>query len=320
MNGFMMLRVLFIILIMPAAVSAWELGALGKFQFEKVNERVYVMHGPLEEPNVVNQGFMNNPGIIVADKGIIVVDPGGTYPVGKEVLQEIAKISPLPIVAVFDTHIHGDHWLANQAIKEAYPAAKMYAHEQMIQQANSSAGLEWIELMDRSTKGQSQGTVIVAPTLAVEQSDEFEIAGQHFRIHSILPSHTNTDIMLEHIESGTLFLGDNGFVDRLGRFDESSSMHGNIDSLQYARTLNMKVYVPGHGPSGDADKVIKPFLDYLVSLNTDVRNGFDDGLQDYEIKDKIITQFEAYKNWSGFDKNFGKHINKMYLEIEELDL
>lgn len=315
-----MIRILFFLLIVPAVVSAWELGELGPFQFEKVNDRVYVMHGPLEEPNVANQGFMNNPGLIVGEKGLIIIDPGGTYPVGKQVLQEIKKISPLPVVAVFDTHIHGDHWLANQAIKEAYPTVKMYAHPQMIKQASSSEGLQWIELMERSTKGQSKGTVIVSPTLSVEQSDELEIAGQHFRIHSILPAHTNTDIMIEHVESGTLFLGDNGFLKRLGRFDESSSIHGNIDSLQYARKLNMNVYVPGHGQSGDADTVIKPFLEYLVRLHKVVKQGFDNDQLDYEIKDNVIAQFESYKYWAGFDKNFGKHINKMYLEIEALDL
>jgi glyoxylase-like metal-dependent hydrolase (beta-lactamase superfamily II) len=305
---------------MPVAVSAWELGELGHFQFEKINDQAYVMHGPLEEPNKANQGFMNNPGIIVAEKGIIVVDPGGTYPVGKQVLKEIEKISRLPVVAVFDSHIHGDHWLANQAIKEAYPEVKMYAHPQMIKQANSSPGLQWIDLMERTTEGQSRGTVIVSPTLSVDQSDEIEIIGQHFRIHSILPAHTNTDIMLEHVESRTLFMGDNSFVNRMGRFDESSSMHGNIDSLKYAKKLHMKVYVPGHGPSGDADTVINPFLDYLVRLQRAVKKGFDNDLEDYEIKDNIIAQFEAYKNWTGFDKNFGKHVNKMYLEIENLDL
>jgi hypothetical protein len=28
--------------------------------FEKIADNVYVMHGPLDEPNVKNRGFMNN--------------------------------------------------------------------------------------------------------------------------------------------------------------------------------------------------------------------------------------------------------------------
>jgi glyoxylase-like metal-dependent hydrolase (beta-lactamase superfamily II) len=35
------------------------------------------------------------------------------------------KITNKPIVAVFNTHVHGDHWLGNQAIVERYPAVKI---------------------------------------------------------------------------------------------------------------------------------------------------------------------------------------------------
>jgi len=48
-----------------------------------------------------------------------------------------------------------------------------------------------------------------------------------------------------------------------------------------------------------------------------VQTGFDDGLQGYEIKEKVIQQFSGYQSWAGFDTNFGRHINKMFLEIEE---
>ena len=51
-----------------------------------------------------------------AQDGVILVDPGSTYQVGKQVLAEIKKVTTKPVVAVFNTHIHGDHWLGNQAI------------------------------------------------------------------------------------------------------------------------------------------------------------------------------------------------------------
>jgi len=133
----------------------------------------------------------------------------------------------------------------------------------------------------------------------------------------MIPAHTNTDIMIEHVESKTLFLGDNSFAHRLGSFDSSASMLGNIKALQYATELKMTTYVPGHGKTGDSDAAVKPFLDYLLQIQTVVKAGFDDDLEDFEIKDKSIGQFAAYKDWEGFDGNFGRHINSMYLEIEK---
>jgi len=298
-------------------IYAWDLGEEGTFHFEKVNQNVYVMHGPLSEPNAANQGFMNNPGLIVSAKGLIIVDPGSAYGVGKEVLKEIEKISDKPILAVFNSHIHGDHWLANQAVKEKYPDVKIYGHPDMITQANGEQGIIWVDMMKRLTEGKTEGTKVVAPEFAVNQGDAIEVDGQHFRIHSMVPAHTNTDIMIEHIESKTLFLGDNSFYQRMGRFDGSASMLGNIKVLGYATDMNMTTYVPGHGRTGKSDTAVKPFLDYLIKVKEVVQTGFDDDLQDFEIKEKVIGQFDEYKSWQGFATNFGKHINSMYLEIEK---
>ncbi|MDX2504395.1 MAG: MBL fold metallo-hydrolase [Gammaproteobacteria bacterium] len=308
-----------LLLILSPAVYAWDLGVEGSYQFEKINSNVYVMHGPLGEPSAANQGFMNNPGIIVSKNGLIVVDPGGTYPVGKQVLAEIKKISDKPVLAVFNTHIHGDHWLANQAVKETYPQAKIYGHPAMILQANGEQGITWVDMMMRMTEGKSKGTEVVAPDLAINHSEAITVDGQNFRIHAIVPAHTNTDIMIEHIESKTLFLGDNSFYQRLGRFDSSASMLGNIKALEYASQMNMAVYVPGHGQSGKSDTAIKPFQDYLLRIKEVVQEGFDNEMQDFEIKEQVIGQFDDYKSWEGFATNFGKHINSMYLEIEKLD-
>ena len=41
---------------------------------------------------------------------------------------------------------------------------------------------------------------------------------------------------------------------------------------------------------------------------------------DYEIKPITIKQLTAYRSWHGFDEQFGKHIGKMLLEVETLDL
>jgi len=297
--------------------SAWDLGKEGNFKFEQVNKNIYVMHGPLSEPSPSNQGFMNNPGLIVSEHGLIVIDPGSAYQVGVQVLKEIEKISDKPVLAVFNTHIHGDHWLANQAIKEKYPDAKIYGHPAMIKQANGEQGIIWVDMMLRLTDGKTEGTKVVAPGFSVNQDSLIEVDGQKFRIHSMIPAHTNTDIMIEHVQSKTLFLGDNSFYKRMGRFDGSSSMLGNIDALRYAADLNMDIYIPGHGQTGKSDTAIKAFLDYLLRVKEVVQAGFDDDLQDFEIKEKVIGQFSDYSSWHGFDTNFGKHINSMYLEIEK---
>jgi glyoxylase-like metal-dependent hydrolase (beta-lactamase superfamily II) len=300
---------------------AWTIEGLGDYQFDKLGTNSYVMHGPIDEPNVENRGFMNNPSMVIGADGVIVIDPGGTYQTGLEVIKEIKKITNKPIVAVFNTHIHGDHWLGNQAIMEKYPDVKIYAHPDMITQAKNGEGDRWISIMNTSTEGLSNGTIAVYPTNATTDKQIIHASGETFKIHNDITgvAHTNTDIMIEHINSGTLFLGDNDFINRFGRFDNTSDIHGNIKALEYAINLRLDYYVPGHGPSGDAKSAVIPFLNYLNIIKEEAEKGYEQDLADYEIKPFADKRLTEYKDWLGYDNQLGKHIGKMLLEIETLD-
>ncbi|MBA5249836.1 MAG: MBL fold metallo-hydrolase [Gammaproteobacteria bacterium] len=303
------------------AIVAWLLCNSNGYKFDKIADNVYVMHGPLDEPNPENKGFMNNPGLVIGASGVIVVDPGGTYQVGKNVIENIEAITDKPIVAVFNTHVHGDHWLGNQAIVERYPNVKIYAHKNMIAQAKDSEGERWVALMSDLTEGASNGTIPTYPTHVTKNLQIIDAGGERFKIHHDITgvAHTNTDIMVEHIRSKTLFLGDNGLLHRQGRFDATSDMHGNIKVLEYAIDLGLDYYVPGHGATGNAETAVLPFLNYLRIVRDEVKKGYADDLADYEIKPIANKKLIAYHDWHGYESNVGKHIGKMFLEIETRD-
>lgn len=301
--------------ILPLSLQAWEL-PVGEFEFEAVTDNVYVMHGPRSQPNPDNQGFMNNPGLIVGATGLILIDPGSSLQVGNKILEEVAKISDKPVIAVFNSHIHGDHWLGNQSVRLAYPQVDIYAHASTVTQALGGEGANWLQLMSRLTEGQTDGTEIVTANKTAKHGDRIIIAGEEFRIHSLLPSHTDTDIMIEHVASRTIFTGDNCFKLRLGRFDGSSSIVGTIDALEYLQEFNFDYVVPGHGPSGSSEQALMPYLDYLRKLREVVTAGQEAELEDYEIKQKVLPRFADLTDWSEFDSLFGRNLNKMYLELE----
>jgi len=95
---------------------------MADYKATQISASSYVIHGSLETPTPGNQGFMNNPAFIIGDAGVIVIDAGATLQVGELLLKIIKSISDLPVVATFSTHIHGDHWLGNQALTEAVSA------------------------------------------------------------------------------------------------------------------------------------------------------------------------------------------------------
>ena len=300
--------------------NAWIIKDIGEYQFEPIAKNIFVIHGPVGTPSVDNQGFMNNPAIVIGETGVIVIDPGSAYHIGKKVITEIEKITKKPIIAVFNTHAHGDHWLGNQAIVERYPNIKIYAHPKMLKQTQEGDSDFWLDIMNDYTQGQTKDTKAVYPTDSVAHLQRITLDSEQFIIHSpTQKAHTDTDIMIEHVSSQTLFLGDNAIIDFLGAFDASSDMHSNVKALEYAVNLKLKNYVPGHGQTGTPEVAINSFLDYLAIVKQEAEKGFKEDLSGYEVKPLAIKKLQAYKHWAAFDEQIGKHIGKMLQEVEALD-
>ncbi len=312
--------ILFMVLTVTVSYG-WKLADYGDLKFQKANANVYIMHGPAEEPSVKNQGFMNNPAFIESKNGLIVIDPGGNYNVGKKVLEEIEKVSKKPIIAVMNTHKHGDHWFANVAIAKKYPKVPIYAHPNMIKEVKAGEADKWYGILDRLSHNLKGTKPYKFPNHELKDGQKIDIDGQKFLIHHPKKAHTDTDIIIEHLNSSTIFLGDNVMKNRFGGFDESSSILGNIALLEnIKKDTNAKLYVPGHGPSGKKDETIDPFLNYMKILVKYAQKAYDNDEEYYTVKPEAIKALSAYKNWDAFDHQMGKHLNKAYREIEAKDM
>lgn len=280
----------------------------------KVTERVFVIHGPNAMPTPENQGFMNNPGWVLTKAGVVVIDPGGSLQVGEMLLKKIAAVTQQPVVAVFNSHIHGDHWLANQAIRKAYPKAVIYAHPKMIAAAGE-AGETWVNLMDRLTEGATRGTRPVPPNMAVEDGETLKLGDMSFRFYHNGKAHTDGDIIIEVIEEKVVFLGDNVVSQRTARMDDGD-FRGNIEIIETVLKASTAThYVPGHGQTGDR-KLAEGYRDYLKALLASIKKYYDQGMSDFEMKDKVVADLAAYKDWAMFDSEMGKLISLAYLKVE----
>src|SRR5262245_10539901 len=166
---------------------------------EKIAAHTYVIHGPREIASAANQGFMNNPAFVVTGDGVVVIDPGSSLQAGRMVLKQLRKITNKPVTHVLNTHVHGDHWLGNQAVRDAYPDAVLMAHPEMIRRVKGVAE-EWVTLMARLSGGFTEGTQAVVPTVAIGDGEALKTGGLTFRIHAPPDAHSQTDIMIEVVD------------------------------------------------------------------------------------------------------------------------
>lgn len=295
-------------------VPSLSAAAIKDYPFEQVAENTWVIHGPLEMPNVGNQGFMNNPGIVLTSKGAVIIDPGSSMQAGEMVLRMLKAVTDKPVVAVFNTHIHGDHWLGNQAIKAAYPDAPVYGHTEMLAMIEDGVGDTWVDMMDKLTEGATKGTRVVGPDHALKHGDNITIGNKTFRIHHHGQAHTRTDIMIEVAEDSVVFLGDNVTTNRIPRMSDGNFI-GNIDSVDHILKLGASTWVPGHGKTGDAD-MVKAYRDYLAAVYASARQAFDEDLDSSDVKPIALKATVKYKDWAGYEGEIGPQGAQAYMEVE----
>jgi hypothetical protein len=51
-------KLIFLIVFVITSLSAWHIKDRGEFSFKKINNNVYVMHGPIEEPNLYSKELL----------------------------------------------------------------------------------------------------------------------------------------------------------------------------------------------------------------------------------------------------------------------
>ena len=284
------------------------------YEFEKIAANTWVIHGPRELPNPGNKGFMNNPAIVLTTAGLVMVDPGSTVHIGNNVLAEVKKISNEPVVAIFNTHIHGDHWLANQAIKAAYPDVKIYGHPEMLIEIENGEGDNWVNTMETLTDGASKGTTVVAPENTVDNEDTLKIGETTFKIHHYGIAHTKTDIMIEVVEESVIFLGDNVLSLRIPRTSDGE-FQGNINTINTILEGNATIFVPGHGPTGDK-AMVKKYLTYLTLIYEAAQKTFEEDLDSSDVITITSETTSEYKNWFGYAELLGPQGAQAYGEVE----
>ena len=284
------------------------------FPVTQVSDGVYVIYGPISLATPENRGFRNNPAVVLTMAGAVVIDPGGSVVAGEIVLAKLRSITDKPVVAIFNTHIHGDHWLGNAALKAAYPNVTIYGHEKMKVLAEGPEGKRLMKTVDQVTKGANSKAKPVAPNKTVKDGEVIQIGDVRFRIFHADKAHTDGDIMIEAVDKDVLFTGDVVRERMVGQMS-GGSFAGNIKAIDRALATKMKVFVPGHGQAGGVE-MVKTYRGYLSTLYGTVEKLYAAGIADFEMKPKVVAALGPYKDWWGFDDLVGPQISQAYLEVE----
>jgi len=202
--------------------------------------------GPAPAPLMVHQlkpnvywieGGGGNTGVIVGDKGVIVVDAKTTPASGKELLDDVAKITPKPVTTVILTHSDGDH---------VNGLASFPAGITIIAQENNKKEQE--TALAAGGRGAPPAGHLPTQTIS-KNKDDLKIDGEKIEVLHWAPAHTSGDLVVFLPSEKIVFTGDiiTTQPDALIHLEKNGSSEGWVTTAKGIAGLNADQFVPGHG-------------------------------------------------------------------------
>ena len=287
---------------------------------QKLSPHVWMIYSPDGFPTPENRGMMANVIFVVTTAGVVVIDSGASLQIGQMAIRMIRKVTEKPVVAVFNSHYHGDHWLGNHAFVKTYgDKLPIYALPSTIEKLKGAEGNLWRSLMERWTNQSTLGTQVVLPNSPVLHGQAIQIGDVTFRMHHYGTAHTPSDLCVEVVQDKVTAVGDIAMTNRIANMDEGSYP----GTFKYYKSLEaatgQQLWVPGHGQA--RPDLLKTYGEFMAGIWEPCLKAVEDGKTEAEARAAVMKDPRVAaraKSMQGFDGNIGKYVSLAYLEAEKV--
>ncbi len=270
---------------------------------QQLSKRVWMVFAKDSFPTPENQGMMANSIFVVTSAGVVVIDTGSSLQIGQMAMRMIKNVTPLPVVAIFNTHYHGDHWLGNHAYVDTYGAQlPIYALPGTTEHIKGVQGSDWLALMERTTNQSTAGTKIIAPNKDTAHGQTYQFGDTTLRMHHYGTAHTQHDLCVEIVQDKVTAVGDIAMTNRIANIDDGSY----IGTLKYFAELSKsagdQLWVPGHG-LGRKD-LLQTYGLFLSGIWEPCLQAVKDGKTEAQAKAMVLADprvSSRAKTMNGFD-------------------
>lgn len=270
-------------------------------------------------PTPENQGMMSNVTFVVTSAGVVVLDSGSSVQIGRMAIRMIKKLTPLPVVAVYNTHVHGDHWLGNHAFAEAYgEQLPIYALAATIKEIRGYEGNLWRSLMERWTNQATAGTKVVPPNTEVKHGQTMQFGDVTLKMHFYGKAHTSADLCVQVVQDKVTVVGDIAMTNRIANIDDGSYPGTFHYFKELSAAAGNQLWLPGHGEA--RHDLLETYGKFLAGIWEPCLQAIKDGKSEAQAKAMVLADprvANRAKTMQGFDSNIGKYTSLAYLEAEK---
>ncbi len=285
-------------------------GAAEPLPLDEVAEGVHVYAGPHEEAAPRNLGAVGNAGVVIGRDAVAVIDTGGSPEFGRRLRASVAALTALPIAWVITTHAHPDHFFGHAAFEEDRAS---FAGHHKLARALAVRSPFYAEAFERLVGPAFEGARVIEPTMEVSDEARIDLGDRVLVLTAWRTAHTDNDLTVLDLRTGTLFAGDLVFIDRLPVVD--GSLKGWLDVISGLRRVPAIRVVPGHGPASAAwPEALDAQERYLRALLRDVRSEVTAGGRIEAAIGRVAP--EERDRWVGFDESHPRNVTASFTELE----
>jgi len=294
------IRALTIITILTLLIGIVTSSLAGEVKTVEVLKNVYTI--------VDGEGVDSNTTIIITTEGVIVIDTRPTPTEARKVLEEIRKLTDLPIVYTINTHYHGDHTFGNQVFKNS---KTIIAHKN-VRDTLIKSGQNHLSLFKTFGLPGMDEVKVTPPNIVYEKGMEIWLGGYRLQLLYHGKGHTNGDTIIFIDQLRTVITGDLVFNKKIP-YMADAYIEEWIESLNYIELLKNETVIPGHGPIGGRPTIIA-MKHYLIDLKEHVLQQLKDKKSLEETQNAVEPILrKKYKDWKHPDWIKG-NIERAWLE------
>ncbi len=244
----------------------------------------------------------SNSTFLVGNKGILVVDTGFDAKEGGKLLQEIRKVSNLPVLYVVNTHYHPDHQGGNSVVG---PNAVIITTD--------FTRARTLEVMQSSPNGQTR---FQPADLTFQQKVTLHLDPYTAEIYFPGKAHTSGDALVYFPRQHAIAAGDL-FLNRSSPAMDQGSAENWIKALDQVLALSPETVVPGHFElATKAD--LQRFRNYLNDLFTQVSALYKSGVKEQDAVRQIhMEEYKDFRQYPQFHATFADNAEVIYQQLQQ---
>jgi len=215
-------------------------------------------------------GSNANSILIEGAKSILLIDTQRTVKNAESVVEATRQIGK-PIVKVFITHAHPDHFLGSKVIQDAFPGAKFLATPAVVNQISSRGDIMREFVQNSLRAGTSEDAVPTNIVIPMTVKNVLMFEGSKIKIIELGEGESSASASLYMPTLQTLIAGDLVYSNVHLFLAEDHHADWQKQLNNFKKLKDIKLIYPGHGPVSDISvigKNIRYIEDFKVAVQS----------------------------------------------------